>query len=68
MKRFMCPALSIGFYLLYFLILQGVVYLLPESGVTTVFVLISVFLIIPVIASKSSSRVIRAIKGVSCSI
>ncbi|WP_423188584.1 hypothetical protein ACO1PF_08260 [Alkalibacterium sp. f15] len=68
MKRFMCPAFSIGFYLLYFMILQGIVYLLPESGLTTVFVLISVFLIIPVIASKSSSRVIRAIKGVSCSI
>ncbi|OJF93270.1 hypothetical protein [Alkalibacterium sp. 20] len=68
MKRFMCPAFSIGFYLLYFMILQGIVYLLPESGLTTVFVLISVFLIIPVIASKSSSRVIRANKGVSCSI
>lgn len=68
MKRLMCPAFSIGFYLLYFLILQGLVYILPESGLTTVFVLLSVFLIIPVVASRSSSKVIRAIKGVSCSI
>jgi len=67
MKRFMCPAFSIGFYLLYFLILQGIAYFLPESGLTTAFVLLSVFLIIPVLASKSSSRVIRAINGVSCS-
>lgn len=68
MKRLMCPAFSIGFYLLYFLILQGITYFLPESGLTTTVVLLSVFLIIPVIASKSSSRVIRAINGVSCSI
>lgn len=67
MKRFMCPAFSIGFYILYFLILQGVTYFLPASGMTTAFVLLSVFLIIPVIASKSSARVIRAINGVSCS-
>lgn len=68
MKRLMCPAFSIGFYLLYFLILQGITYFLPESGLTTTVVLLSVFLIIPVIASKSSSRVTRAINGVSCSI
>ena len=68
MKRFMCPAFSIGFYLLYFFILQGIVYFLPESIVTTAFVMLSVFLIIPVIASRSSSKVIQKINGVSCSI
>lgn len=67
MKRLMCPTFSIGFYILYFLVLQGLVYVLPESGLTTAFVLLSVFLIIPILASKSSSRVIRAINGVSCS-
>ncbi|MGO1476324.1 MAG: hypothetical protein ACTH1V_04585 [Alkalibacterium gilvum] len=67
MKRLMCPVFSIGFYILYFMILQGITYFLPETVITAVFVLLSVFLIIPIIASKSSSRVIRAINGFGCS-
>ncbi|MDN6294659.1 MAG: hypothetical protein ACTHVM_04310 [Alkalibacterium gilvum] len=67
MKRLMCPVFSIGFYILYFMILQGITYFLPETVITAVFVLFSVFLIIPIIASKSSSRVIRAINGFGCS-
>ncbi|SFC35927.1 hypothetical protein SAMN04488102_105124 [Alkalibacterium subtropicum] len=67
MKRLMCPAFSIGFYVLYFLILQGIVYFLPESGLTTAFVLLAVFLVLPVAASRSSSKIIQKINGVSCS-
>ncbi|MDN6193842.1 MAG: hypothetical protein L0I88_02255 [Alkalibacterium sp.] len=67
MKRLMCPVFSIGFYILYFMILQVITYFLPETVITAVFVLLSVFLIIPIIASKSSSRVIRAINGFGCS-
>lgn len=68
MKQFLCPALSIGFYVLYFLLLQLVVLVLPDSLLTTVFIISSVFLLIPLIASKSSALVMRKIKGASCSI
>lgn len=68
MKRFLCPALSIGFYALYFLMLQGAVFILPEMRLTPVIVIFSVFLIIPVIASKSSALLMRKIKGASCAI
>ncbi|GAB2479397.1 hypothetical protein GCM10008929_01390 [Alkalibacterium psychrotolerans] len=68
MKQFLCPALSIGFYLLYFVLLQLIVLLLPDSLLTTIFIISSVFLLIPFIASKSSALVMRKIKGASCSI
>ncbi|MCC5895301.1 MAG: hypothetical protein JJU16_07545 [Alkalibacterium sp.] len=67
MKRYMCPAMSIGFYLLYFMLLQVGVNSLPETRLTPLIVIVSVFIIIPVSASKSSARVMRKIKGVSCS-
>lgn len=68
MKQFLCPALSIGFYLVYFVFLQLVILILPESFLTTLFVISSVFLLIPLVASKSSAFVMRKIKGASCSI
>lgn len=68
MKQFLCPALSIGFYVLYFVLLQLVVLMLPDSLLTTAFIVSSVFLLIPLVASKSSALVMRKIKGASCSI
>lgn len=67
MKQFLCPALSIGFYLLYFALLQLIVLILPETLLTTAFVISSVFLLIPLVASKSSALAMRKIKGASCS-
>lgn len=67
MKQFLCPALSIGFYLLYFVLLQMIVLILPETLLTTAFVISSVFLLIPLVASKSSALAMRKIKGASCS-
>lgn len=66
MKQFLCPALSISFYVLYFVLLQLLVFMLPETLLTTIFVISSVFLLIPLIASKSSTLVMRKIKGASC--
>lgn len=68
MKQFLCPAISIGFYVLYFVLLQLFALMLPESLLTTAFIISSVFLLIPLMASKSSALVLRKIKGASCSI
>ncbi|MCD8506604.1 MAG: hypothetical protein LRY37_06300 [Alkalibacterium thalassium] len=66
MKKFLCPAMSIGFYVIYFIILQGVAVFLPDSLIVTLIMVASVFLFIPVAASHTSSRVMRRIRGISC--
>ena len=66
MKQYLCPSLSILFYLLYFFLLQGAAYFLPDSIIVTLIVMVSVFIIIPIAASRTSALVMVKIRGFSC--
>lgn len=66
MKQYLCPSLSILFYLLYFFLLQGAVYFLPDSIIVTLIVMALVFIIIPIAASRTSALVMVKIRGFSC--
>lgn len=68
MKTFLCPALSAGFYLMYFLLLQLAVIYLPEYPVVSVLVVLSVFGLIPLIASTSSGAVMKRLNKFTCSL
>lgn len=66
MKQYLCPSLSILFYLLYFFLLQGATYFLPDSIIVTLIIVASVFIIIPIAASRTSAFVMVKIRGFNC--
>ncbi|GEN51530.1 hypothetical protein [Alkalibacterium pelagium] len=66
MKQYLCPSLSIIFYFLYYLLVQGTAYFLPDSIIVTLIIVASVFIIIPIAASHTSAFVMVKIRGFNC--